>query len=103
MTLHCRSELIRLVALASRQPDNTGQSLLLTVTTATLTVHAETPPPPLRWCHRRQYSQAHRTVHKAGTELRHFRATAAVQMRYTLFWDCKQHRMEVSYRRFGTS
>jgi len=45
MTLHCRSELIRLVALASRQPDNTGQSLLLTVTTATLTVHAETPPP----------------------------------------------------------
>ena len=47
MTLYCRSELIRLVALTNRQPDNTGQSLLLTVTTATLMVHAEPHPSTL--------------------------------------------------------
>jgi len=87
MTLYCPSELIRLVALTIGQPDNTGQSLLLTVTTATLMVHAE-PPSPVRWRHRRQYSHAHRTVHKACTELRDFRVSETVQMRYTLFLDC---------------
>ena len=45
MALYCRNELIRLVALTIRQPDNTGQSLLLTVTTTTLTVHATDPHP----------------------------------------------------------
>lgn len=44
MTLYCSNELIRLAALTIRQPDNTGQSLLLTVTTATLMVHAVEPP-----------------------------------------------------------
>jgi hypothetical protein len=101
MTLYCRNELIRLVALTIRQPDNTGQSLLLTVTTVTLVVHAAEPPTPVCWRHRRQYSHAHRTLHKACKEQSDFWTSAAVQMRSALFWDCTQLRMEVYYRRFG--
>ena len=63
MTLHCRNELIRLVALTIRQPDNTVQSLLQTVTTATLTVHAAEPPSVLA----PQTHTGHQ--HKACTEL----------------------------------
>jgi hypothetical protein len=96
MTLYCRNELIRLVALTIRQPDNTGQSLLQTVTTATSMVHAAEPPPQ---CVGATAANIHTHT---GHYTRHVQncvisgASAAVQMRSTLFWDCTQRRMVVS-------